>query len=351
MTWLACFLLLPLLATQVNPDKLATEALAHVQAGRPDQAEDLWQKALAANPRHFASLFNYGYMLYTYERFDQAEHLLARAARTNPRDFNTRFLLGSTLLKLDRREDALRQWRSALTLQPGNARLLQLMAVEYTAGRYFGEACALGQKAVRVTGETPEPWLIAIKACQDAQSTAAFALAQEAAAKFPNSARAVFEHAFHLQRVGRLEEALPLLDKAMQLDPSYEEPLFFSGELLLLEDRNEEAATRLRAALRIRPDYVAACVSLAKALMALDRLQEAIGELDACSKASPTHPQPPLLLSQIYFRTGDEARSRAAKELSFRLRRQNPTLMEAPQARPFPADPAMPSPAGARSRR
>lgn len=325
-----------LLAPPEDPERLSAEALAAAKSGRVDAAETLWKRALAVAPAHFPSLFNYGFLLFNRHRFQEAEEWLSRAAKANPGDFNTRFILGSTLLKLERREDALLQWRAGLALQPANLRLMQIMSVEYTAGRYFNEACALGQKAVRIQGGTPEPWLIAIKACQDAQNPAAFALAQQAAAKFPRSARAVFEYAFQLQRAGRREEALPLLEKAIQLDASYEEPLFFSGDLLLLDDRYADAAERLRAALRIRPDYVPACVSLAKALMALERYREAVSGLEACAAASPQHPQPHLLLSQVYFRMGDEARSRAEKEISFQLRRQNPALMEAPQARPFP---------------
>ncbi len=335
MIWVAVLLIMA--APPEEADRLSAAAIEKAKAGRTAEAEALWQQALRAAPGHFPSLFNYGFLLFSSERYEEAAALLERASRANPKDFNTQFMLGSTLLKLERREEALVAWRSALALQPANIRLMQVMSVEYTAGRYFNEACVLGQRAVRVKGDTPEPWLIAIKACQDAQNPAAFRLAEEAARKFPQSARAVFEFAFHLQRAGRREEALPLLEKAVALDPSYEEPLYFSGDLLLLEDRYEEAASRLRAAIRIRPDYVAACVSLAKALMALERYGEAVTELEACSKANPVHPQPHLLLSQVYFRMGDEAKSRAEKELSFRLRRESPTLMEAPQARPFPA--------------
>jgi tetratricopeptide (TPR) repeat protein len=336
---IATLLSLALLAPPptAETEKLSATALEHASSGRAAEAAKLWQQALQLSPSHFPSLFNYGFLLYSQKRFGEAEPLLARAAKVRPSDFNTRFLLGSTLLDLDRREDALRQWRTALALQPANTRLMQVMTVEYTAGRYFNEACDLGQKSVAVKGDAPEPWLIAIKACQDAQSPAAARLAQQAAAKFPDSARAQFEHAFHLQRSGRMNEAMPLLDRAMKLDPNYEEPYYFSGELLLLEDRPQEAAARLRTALRIRPDYVPACATLARALMTIEQYGEALAELENCSKASPAHPQPHLLLSQIYYRTGDEGRARSEKEISFRLRRENPTLMEAPQARPFPA--------------
>ena len=43
-----------------------------------------------------------------------------------------------------------------------------------------------------------------------------------------------------------------------------------------------------------------------------------------------------LLLSQILFRRGDEAGAKEERELSLKLRRQNPESVEAVQSRPFP---------------
>ena len=45
----------------------------------------------------------------------------------------------------------------------------------------------------------------------------------------------------------------------------------------------------------------------------------------------------PYLLSQIYFRMRDEMKAKTEKEISLRLRRENPTILEAAQGRPFPA--------------
>jgi Flp pilus assembly protein TadD len=69
--------------------------------------------------------------------------------------------------------------------------------------------------------------------------------------------------------------------------------------------------------------------------MNLEQWDEAQKELRMAIQLSPEHPQPHLLLSQIYFRLGDEEQARQAKEASLRLRRQNPTLLEAVQGRPF----------------
>lgn len=182
-------------------------------------------------------------------------------------------------------------------------------------------------------------YFVALKACQDAQDPAGLDLAKVAAERFPDSARANFEYGFHLQRAGLPEQALPYLRKAMSLDTSYEEPFFFHGEILAREDKHEEAVQSLRKALAIRPDYVPASMVLAKSLMTLERFDEARQELARIIAASPDHPQPHLLLSQIYYRLGDEERARAEKSISMKLRRANPSLMEAPQAVPFPKEP------------
>jgi tetratricopeptide (TPR) repeat protein len=319
------------------PDVLSEQAVQLAGQRRYEEAAGLWTQALQASPGHFPSLFNFGVMEFRRERFPEAAALLERAARVQPRDFNTRYMLGTALLRTGAREEALRQWRAALAIQPDNARLMQVMSVEYNNGLYFAEACEVGQRSARLPGALEQAYLIAIKACIDAQSPGAFALASEAVQRFPSSARANFELGFQLQRNGRRDEALPYLEKAIQLDAAYEEPLFFLGDLLLLDDRPAEAAALFRRALLIRPDYMPACISLGKALLAQRQPEEAVRALGRCVEAKPDHPQPHLLLSQAWYRLGDEGRAREEKDLSLRLRRENPSLMEAPQARVFPS--------------
>jgi tetratricopeptide (TPR) repeat protein len=316
--------------TQADPDTLADRAKNLAVEKRYDEAAALWQQALNTAPDHWPSLFNLAYMYFSLSDFTHAEPLLAHAAKLRPGDFNVHYLLGSTLVRLGKREQGLREWRTALQLQPGNVRLMQIMAVEYGNGAYFKEACDIARRAL---GDL-NAYLVAIKACEDARDPAALELARDAAAKFPDSARTNFEYGFQLQRHGRIDDSLPYLRQAMAADPAYEEPFFFYGDLLLKEGKYADAIRYLDTALKNRPDYMAACVSLGKALIGLEKLAEAATQLERCDSK---HPQPHLLLSQVYFRLGDEQRARREKEISLRLRRENPTTMEAPQIRPFPA--------------
>ena len=328
------------LALQANPDALSVSATQLAQQGRTDEAAALWQRALAAQPGHFPSLFNLGFLRQSQGRDEEATALLAQAAKANPADFNTRYLQGAVLLRLNRRDAALTEWRTATAMQPGNFKLLQIMAVEYGKGYYYREACDAARRSLLIRNDTPDPWLIAIQACHDARDPGVLELTRDAAEKFPSNARTNFEYGYQLRRAGLREESVPYVKKAMEADASYEEPYFFYGDSLLLEDRYEEAATHLRTALKIRPDYMPACIALAKALMGQNKLEDASTELQQCAQSNASHAQPHLLLSQVYFRLGKESEAGREKELSLKLRRAHPELMESPQARPFPAAPA-----------
>jgi Flp pilus assembly protein TadD len=108
------------------------------------------------------------------------------------------------------------------------------------------------------------------------------------------------------------------------------------GDVLVRQGENEEALSYLKRAIENRHDYIPARVVLARALMNLERWPDAIRELKTAIGLDPKYPQPHLLLSQIYFRLGDEEHARKEKETSLHLRRENPALLEALQARPFP---------------
>ena len=333
MTWL---LLAALFLQPPQAGKLAEQALAAAQQGDGAAAAGLWQQALAQDPKHYPSLFNYGMFLHRGGQLQEAAGLLDRAAIVQP-GYQVHLIRGMNYQQLDRREDAIRAWKAALVFQPRNLKLMQVLSVEYSRGRYFQAASAIAREALKIAPREENLYLLAIKADQDAGDlTAAATLAAEAAQRFPQSARAQFEHGFYLQKRGGAADAMKHLQLAMELDPRYEEPFFFYGDLLVKQSQWEAAVKPLRKALDIRPEYSPARVSLARALMNLGNLPDAAGELEQAAKLDPKNAQPWVMLSQLYFRMGQEDRAQMAKETSLRLRRENPGVLEAAQARPFP---------------
>lgn len=334
---LAAAIVLALLLPQATADSLAEQALSAAQQGDGAGAAKLWQQAIALNPRHYAALFNYGVYLHRSRAEAEAVPLLDRAAAVQP-GYQVHLLRGLNFQKLERREDTIRAWQAALKFQPRNLKLMQVLSVEFSQGRYFHEAAAVLRDALALAPDEENLYLLAIKAYHDAGDDGEAAkLAAQAAQRFPRSARAQFEHGYYLQKRGSTAPALEFLRKAMELDPRYEEPFFFYGDLLVKQSEWEPSLAPLRQALAIRPEYSPARVALARALMNLGKLDEAVAELEQAAKLDPKNAQPWVMLSQIYFRMGQEEKASAAKETSVRLRRENPSVLEAAQARPFPA--------------
>src|SRR5437667_824899 len=130
----------------------------------------------------FAALFNTGLEHYSARRFEDAVAPLMQAAQLRPKDFNAHYLLGGSLAQLGRTRDALREWRAAQAIQPGHLKLLQLMTVEYSKGRYFQEAAGVARQALKVAPADAGLYFLAIKALQDAGDfAAALGVAKQAA--------------------------------------------------------------------------------------------------------------------------------------------------------------------------
>jgi tetratricopeptide (TPR) repeat protein len=330
-------LLLAVLLWAEDPELLSSKALELAQQRRTDEAEKLWKQALASKPDLFSALFNLGYLYYSRRDCTAAEPLLSKAASANPKDFNANYLSGVCLSQMGRTEDALRRWRAALAVRPDQVKLMQVMAVEYSKGRYYREAAAVAQRALTIRQDDAAIYLLAIKALGDAgDHSQALPLAEQFLARFPEHPRANFEYGYLLHRTGRSGEALTYLEKATRATPPWEEPFFFTAEILMSQGRAADAVAPLRSAIVLRPDYMVARVSLARALMSLGRDEEAKSELLKAVEQDPRHPQPHLLLSQLYFRMGDEEAAAKEKARSLQLRRDNPTALEQQPGRSFP---------------
>jgi tetratricopeptide (TPR) repeat protein len=90
-----------------------------------------------------------------------------------------------------------------------------------------------------------------------------------------------------LRRAGRIDEARPLIEKAVAMQPEWAEAHAELGELLLARGRPGEAIPALRAALRLHPGHARTHLRLADALAADRQRDAAITNLQEAVRLDP----------------------------------------------------------------
>lgn len=96
-------------------------AIDHHQAGRLDQAADLYQQILAAQPDHADALHLLGVLAGQMGRNDMAVELVARAIALSPANADYHCNLALYTQNLGRLDEAVARYRRALEISPGHA--------------------------------------------------------------------------------------------------------------------------------------------------------------------------------------------------------------------------------------
>ena len=179
-------------AVELRPDAFK----AHYNVGvmlmhlnRFDEAEHHLRRTLALNPDYLDAHFNAGMLLSWMDRSDEAEQHYLRTLELDPTYFQAHTNLGAMLVGIGRFTDAARHLRRALALNPHDGKALQNLAVAQLRQGRYAEALALYKRVVE---------------------------------RMPN-ARVYADMATAFYYLGRIEEALESLDRALSLDPTLED--------------------------------------------------------------------------------------------------------------------------------
>ena len=114
---------------------------------------------------------------------------------------------------------------------------------------------------------------------------------RQAAQREPRSFLANVNAAYHLIRVGRLDEARPAAERARRLGPRRAEPLTSLAEIAFREKHDQQGVQLLLQAVKIDPTYCPAQAALAQAFVKIDDPVSATLAADqalACDPRDPT---------------------------------------------------------------
>jgi tetratricopeptide (TPR) repeat protein/SAM-dependent methyltransferase len=266
------------------PDDLR-QAVALHRSGKLAEAEQLYQRILKADPKHFDACHLLGVIALQRGEPEAALARINAAVEINPRDAAARSNLGNALRDLKRPEEALASYDRAIALQPN------LLDAYLNRGHVLRD----------------------MKRTDDALASYAKALALN-----PRHPGVLESRAKLLAQLGRLGDALADRGAVAALQPDNADNFVHRGNLLMRAGRFAEALADFDKALALRPAFAEVCLNRGNALQELGRPADALASYDRALALKPGYADALINRGQLLMSTGrpDEARESLMQALA-----------------------------------
>jgi protein O-GlcNAc transferase len=266
------------------------QAVALHQAGRLLEAEPLYRRVLAAQPRHFDSLHLLGVIHYQQGQYREAIRLIDAALAINPAVAVAHNNRGNVLNDLGETAQAVASFERAIALKPDYAEAFYNRANLLRGLARFDEAVASYDNAIALRPVYVDALSNRGSALKElGRLDEALASFERAVALKPDSAEAWYNRANALQELQRFDEALASCDKAIALRPGFVEALNNRANALKSLRRFDEAIEGYGRALTLKPDYADAVNNRGSAYKELKRFDQALADFDRAIALDPDH--------------------------------------------------------------
>ena len=194
------------------------------EAGRREDGLAAIQIAVAQRPTSFKAHLSAGLMLMHLSRFDASAHHLRRAIELNPNYPDAHYSAGMVLANLGQIDDAEQHYLRAVEIDPSHFEALtNLGAMLIGAGR-FEDATPYLHRALGINPHASKALHnLALAHLRQQHYAKALALYQRVVKLMPNNARAYADMGVALYYLGRADEALTHINRALSLDPTLED--------------------------------------------------------------------------------------------------------------------------------
>jgi tetratricopeptide (TPR) repeat protein len=264
-------------ADPAHADALHLLGLLAAQAGRHDVAIGYFQKALPLRPQAAVLHSNLGAAYQVQGKVDEAIGCYQEAIRLQP-DYVDALRNLARLLQTQGRPGAaephLRAW---LRLQPSSAEAAFHLGTVLALQRNFVEAVTFLNQSVRLQPDFAQAHSNLGNALRElGQPAEAAARCREAIRLSPNFAGAHNNLGLALRDLGQLDEALACYQKALAIQPDFAEAHYNLGNYYYKRRKPAEALACFNEALRLRPAYPEAHNNVGNVLLEDGRPVEAL---------------------------------------------------------------------------
>jgi len=305
-------------------DLLSTGIQYH-QAGRVEEAHEIYRQVHSANPTSPIVLSLLGAACINLRRWDEAARYLDEALRLDPDNAAAHDNRGVLLAKQGRMAEAVESFRRAVELNPDNAQThlnlaaaLERVEAANDAIESYRTAAHLAPKSLKAHSEAGRLLHAA------GRVTEAVPYYRQVTRLKPLDPKAHFELAAVLALAGQTSEAIAAYQETLRLRPDSAESFVNLSQLYSDKQDYHQAAECARSALALRPTFAEAHLNLASALSKLGQAADAKAALTESIRHKPD-------LAQAYNNLGNllaDERDFAGAEEQYRrtieLRPQGP---------------------------
>ncbi|WP_081905306.1 tetratricopeptide repeat protein [Janthinobacterium agaricidamnosum] len=278
-------------------DAALEQAIAEHQAGRYQQAEELYLGILEAQPFHAIANHNLGLLAGQLGQYQAGLPYLHKALSVNPDEGQFWLSYATGLLKAGQPAEALDIVSTAIARGLDNpaSQALRLEAQQaadaaadapsqqdideivglYHAGQYPQMENAT-RRLLEAYPESAFGWSVLGTALQ-VQGKDALQALQKTVALAPHDAEAHGNLGNAWQAAGQFDAAIDCYLRALEIQPDFAEAHSNLGGALLAQGRLQDAAESYRRALQVRPDYALAHFNLGNTLKELQQFDAAAG--------------------------------------------------------------------------
>lgn len=246
--------------------KIRERAMAHLEAGRHEEALAELQGLLDKNPEAVAGYMGMGRVHFRQGNYEEALKYFQGALHIDRKIAPALNMLGRVYLQLGDQDKALQHFEDALEVDPTLIEPHLSIARICLGQALYGEAEMNAKEALQLNPQLTEARLLLARVHREQGDTAAAIAVLEAEDGGAKDAWRVLETLGRLYLgQGRVDDGIAALSQALAANPDEPRVHLLLGRAYLGLGRTEEAIGSSARALALRPDMTRAKLQLAKA--------------------------------------------------------------------------------------
>jgi tetratricopeptide (TPR) repeat protein len=264
-------------------------------------------------------IFQKAYMAHHAGKLEDAEALYRKALRKTPSDMETLYLLGTVCSQLGKFEEAAQHLKKALQIAPDHVETLNSMGLTLIGQRSHEEAEACYRRALILRPDFADAHsnmgsvLELLGRLDEAEPHLRRALELN-----PNLPNAHYILGLVLKGKDRFEEAVQCFLRGLELRPDFSVAYDDLGGIYKIWGRPEQAMACFEHALKLSPKSASAHNNLGTVYEELNRLDEALVEYETAVALNPDISTPRWNQAYLFLRQGILDRGWEAHELRFK---------------------------------